>query len=52
MESNGVPSHIHLSSDMYNAVANMNDTFEFKCCGSIEIKGKGDMTTFLAKPLE
>ena len=51
MESNGVPNLIHLSSDMYQAVDGLTNDFEFSCCGKIQIKGKGEMTTYLAKPL-
>ena len=51
MESNGVPGLIHLSSDMHQSVSGMTDIFEYSCCGNINIKGKGEMTTYLAKPL-
>jgi hypothetical protein len=50
MESNGVPSQIHLSSDMYELVQNMRMHFDFECCGKKQIKGKGEMTTYVAKP--
>ena len=50
MESNGVPNLIHLSSDMYKAVDSLINDFEFTCCGKIDVKGKGEMTTYLAKP--
>ena len=51
MESHGVPGLIHLSSDMYQSVQNMDGVFHFSCCGKLDIKGKGEMTTYLARPL-
>ncbi|KAK1738195.1 adenylate/guanylate cyclase domain-containing protein [Skeletonema marinoi] len=51
MESNGLPNLIHLSSDMYQAVYALTNDFEFTCCGKIQVKGKGEMTTYLARPL-
>ncbi len=51
MESNGIPGSIHMSSDMYNLVGNMHQYFEFHPCGTKLIKGKGEMKTFVAKPL-
>jgi len=51
MESNGLPNLIHLSSDMYQAVDALTNDFEFTCCGKIQVKGKGEMTTYLARPL-
>ena len=51
MESNGVPGLIHLSSDMHRMVADMTNVFDFTCCGEINIKGKGTMTTYLARTL-
>ena len=51
MESNGVPGLIHLSEDMHDLVGGMTDVVDFSCCGKIDIKGKGEMTTYLAKPL-
>ena len=51
MESNGVPGLIHLSSEMYNNVRQMENVFDFSCCGKLDIKGKGEMTTYLAQPL-
>jgi len=51
MESNGVPGLIHLSSDMHEAIGeDMAHIFDFSCCGKICIKGKGEMTTYLAQP--
>jgi len=52
MESNGVPGLIHLSSDMYESVGNMTNIFDFTCCGKRNIKGKGMMTTYLARYLD
>jgi hypothetical protein len=52
MESNGVPGFIHLSADMYQTVDRMSNIFDFSCCGKIQIKGKGEMTTYLAKTLD
>ena len=52
MESNGVPGLIHLSSDMHEAVDGMTNVFNFTCCGELNIKGKGTMTTYLARILE
>ena len=52
MESNGTPGLIHLSSEMYECVGGMADVFDFTCCGKINIKGKGEMTTYLAGPYD
>jgi hypothetical protein len=52
MESNGVPGLIHISSDMHRAVGGMTNVFDFTCCGEVSIKGKGKMTTYLARTLE
>lgn len=51
MESNGVAGLIHMSSDMYESVGAMTSVFDFTCCGKLDIKGKGEMTTYLATPL-
>jgi hypothetical protein len=51
MESNGFPSRIHLSSEMYERVQHMS-LFDFECCGKRQIKGKGEMTTYIAKARE
>eukprot|EP00571_Detonula_confervacea_P001393 CAMPEP_0172322956 /NCGR_PEP_ID=MMETSP1058-20130122/47423_1 /TAXON_ID=83371 /ORGANISM="Detonula confervacea, Strain CCMP 353" /LENGTH=677 /DNA_ID=CAMNT_0013038833 /DNA_START=51 /DNA_END=2081 /DNA_ORIENTATION=- len=48
MESNGVPDCIHLSDVMHSQISGMTNVFDFSCCGKINIKGKGEMTTFLA----
>ena len=51
MESNGVPGLIHLSSEMHQIVGGMTNIFQFTCCGKINIKGKGEMTKYLARIL-
>ncbi|EJK71650.1 hypothetical protein THAOC_06887, partial [Thalassiosira oceanica] len=38
MESNGLPGHVHLSSQMYEMVKHLSDVFEFSCRGNIQIK--------------
>ncbi|KAL3791836.1 hypothetical protein ACHAWO_013669 [Cyclotella atomus] len=48
MESNGVPNRIHISSEMHECVRHMSQ-FDFECCGKRQIKGKGEMTTYIAK---
>ena len=50
MESNGVPGLIHISSEMYDCVDGMTNVFDFTCCGKMDIKGKGEMITYFAKP--
>lgn len=49
MESNGIPSRVHISSEVHECVQYMRQ-FEFECCGKKQIKGKGEMTTYIAKP--
>jgi hypothetical protein len=51
MESNGVPSTVHITSEMHECVRHMAQ-FDFECCGKKQIKGKGEMTTYIAKPRE
>ncbi len=46
MESNGFPMTIHVSEAF---VRDMHDPNLFVPCGPRLIKGKGDMTTYLAK---
>ena len=48
MESNGVPNQIHISSEMYECVSHL-PLFDFDCCGKRQIKGKGEMVTYIAK---
>ena len=47
MESNGLPGHVHLSSQMYEMVKHLSDLFEFSCRGKIQIKGKGGFLSLL-----
>jgi hypothetical protein len=51
MESNGVPGHIHITSEMYDVVCGMTKVFDFTCRGKTTIKGKGELTTYLARIL-
>jgi adenylate cyclase len=44
MESTGVPGRIQISSETYTR---LNDQFEFESRGPIDVKGKGQMTTWL-----
>jgi adenylate cyclase len=44
MESHGVPDRIQVTEDVYER---MNDDFEFECRGTVEVKGKGPMLTYL-----
>uniref|UniRef100_G3PRL3 guanylate cyclase n=1 Tax=Gasterosteus aculeatus aculeatus TaxID=481459 RepID=G3PRL3_GASAC len=44
MESHGVPDHIHLSTSTYSALK--DNGFSIQERGQIEIKGKGQMTTY------
>ncbi|CAJ1087129.1 LOW QUALITY PROTEIN: guanylate cyclase soluble subunit beta-2-like [Xyrichtys novacula] len=44
MESHGVPDHIHLSSSTHRELKDAG--FDLKERGQIEVKGKGQMTTF------
>ncbi|EJK61811.1 hypothetical protein THAOC_17633, partial [Thalassiosira oceanica] len=48
MESNGLPGHVHLSSQMYEMVKHLSDVFEFSCRGNIQIKGKGKKSDCLS----
>ena len=52
MESHGIPRAIHVSDATFEAT---KETFEFESRGTIAVKGKGDMQTYLLlrrKPLE
>lgn len=49
MESHGVPSHIHMSHDTYVKVKELLSDMNIKCRGKIDVKGKGDMLTYLLK---
>ena len=46
MESTGLPGRLQISEDIYALVANDPD-FEFEERGSVEVKGKGEMKTYL-----
>lgn len=46
MESHGIPGRIHVSQATYEQ---LQDKYEFEARGTIHIKGKGDMATFLLK---
>jgi len=46
MESTGLPGRLQISEDTYALVANDPD-FEFEERGSVEVKGKGEMKTYL-----
>jgi adenylate cyclase len=50
MESHGKPSCIHISEAAYQRVKHMTDDFSFECRGEMEVKGKGKMVTYFAKP--
>ena len=47
-----MPGLIHLSSEMYESVMTMTNVFDYSCCGKLDIKGKGEMITYVARPLE
>ena len=51
MESNGVPGLVPLLSETHQIVGGIMNIFHFTCCGKINIKGKGEMMTFLARIL-
>ncbi|XP_071758230.2 guanylate cyclase soluble subunit beta-2 [Centroberyx gerrardi] len=44
MESHGVPDHIHLSTSTYSVLKDAG--FDLRERGQIEVKGKGQMTTY------
>jgi len=46
MESHGVEGRIHLTEETYNM---LRDKYDFEDRGIIDVKGKGDMRTFLLK---
>ena len=46
MESTGLPGRLQISEDTYALVANDPD-FQFEERGSVEVKGKGEMKTYL-----
>lgn len=47
MESQGIPSYIHMSKDTYFRVQKHLKHMDIKCRGEIDVKGKGTMTTYL-----
>jgi class 3 adenylate cyclase len=44
MESHGVPGRVHVTEAAY---LRLRDTFDFEPRGSVEVKGKGSMATYL-----
>jgi class 3 adenylate cyclase len=44
MESHGIPGQVHVTEAIYQA---LKDSFELEPRGSVEVKGKGVMTTYL-----
>lgn len=46
MDSTGVLDHIQVTQEVFDIV-NKNPNFSFDCRGSINVKGKGTMTTYL-----
>jgi len=44
MESHGIPDAIQVTADTYER---LKDRYDFRSRGSIEVKGKGSMTTYL-----
>lgn len=49
MESSGKPQFIHLSESAYTEVKG-DPLFQFSCAGQTDIKGKGKMLTYFARP--
>ena len=47
MESQGVPGCLHISSDAYEKVKRYLSHFEIQCRGTVDVKGKGTMTTYV-----
>ncbi|GFH27245.1 guanylate cyclase, partial [Haematococcus lacustris] len=45
MESSGLAGAVHISQHTYSLIAHL-PAFQFSCRGSMEIKGKGQMTTW------
>ena len=51
MESHGRPAYVHLTEEAYNATRfDCDGEFDFNLDGEMEVKGKGKMTTYFAKP--
>ncbi|KAL6758784.1 adenylate and guanylate cyclase catalytic domain-containing protein [Haematococcus lacustris] len=49
MESSGLAGSVHISQHTYSLIAHL-PAFQFSCRGSMEIKGKGQMTTWWVEP--
>ncbi|KAJ9534979.1 hypothetical protein QJQ45_029656, partial [Haematococcus lacustris] len=49
MESSGEAGAVHISQHTYSLIAHL-PAFQFLCRGSMEIKGKGQMTTWWVEP--
>uniref|UniRef100_A0A914W0K9 adenylate cyclase n=1 Tax=Plectus sambesii TaxID=2011161 RepID=A0A914W0K9_9BILA len=50
MDSSGVPGRIQVTEEMQRILSNHG--FEFECRGVINVKGKGEMTTYFLKTRE
>jgi hypothetical protein len=50
MDSTGIQDHIQVTEEVHEIVKD-NPNFQFKCRGSINVKGKGTMTTYLMSGL-
>ena len=44
MDSTGLMDHIQVTEDIYNIV---KGKYDLKCRGTIDVKGKGTMVTYL-----
>ncbi len=49
MDSTGLMDHIQVTEDIYEIINTKN--YPLKCRGSINVKGKGTMTTYLMSGL-
>ncbi|XP_014676369.1 PREDICTED: adenylate cyclase type 5-like [Priapulus caudatus] len=47
MDSAGLPEHIQVTTEIYNQIKDRG--YEFQCRGTINVKGKGEMTTYFLK---
>lgn len=50
MDSTGVLDNIQVTEEVY-AIVKDNPNYQFNCRGSINVKGKGTMTTYLMSGL-
>lgn len=50
MDSTGVLDHIQVTEEVHEIVKD-NTAYSFNCRGSINVKGKGTMTTYLMNGL-